>query len=1078
MSAFRNRAAENLGPDVPRTGIIPYFALNGVAANLLLAFLLISGILAFQNMVQEILPDSSLDTVQARVVYPGATPEEIEESVVQKIEEAVQSVEGVERIDATAQENQGVVNIELQRGTDTARALDEIKSEVDQIQTFPVDAEEPEVRELTTRQSVIRIAVYGDQDERTLKELAYRLEDALSALPEVSYVETSSIRAYEVSVEVSQAALRNYGLSLNDVARTVRQSSQDTPAGVIDTESETVRVRTIGQNYTQTDFEDIVLVSRANGATVRLGDVASIKDAFEDSDLVPRYNGQPVTFVEVFRTSDERVLDVAQAVYDYLEEDFAAAVPAGVSYSVWEDQSQYLDSRLGLLLKNGAIGLVLVLLALTLFLDLRLACWTAVGLFAVFAGALFVLQMIGASINMFSVFGFILAIGLVVDDAIVVGENVYAQREAGRSGSAAAILGTNRVLLPVIFAVLTTIAAFAPLFSISGVIGELLSDIPRVVTIVLLLSLIESLFILPNHLSSLPKPDIPPGNRVTRAFSRVQQFVDRRLKQFVDGPLDRALQFCMRMPLVAVAAAVALMILTFSLVPGGLLKVAFFPELEGDLVSVQIEMPAGTPVDQTRILTERIEAAGREAVAEIAAGRPEDAPELLEGIYTTVGGSVGQQGPEGQVETGGSNLATIQIKLLRAEDRDVSSKSLENLWRDKVGPTPEASSVIFSSSLFSIGEPVNVKLTHPNPDTLTRASERVMAELATFDGVFDIQSDEDAGLREIRLSLKPEARTLGVTLEDVASQVRAAFFGNEALRVQRGREDVRVYIRLPEDERNSIADVEAFRVRVPGGEVALRELADVRFDTAPSVIRREDGKRAVSVTADIDADVVTGQEITTQLDRKVMPEIVRDFPELKYHFGGEQEEQAKSFGDLGFAFLIAMLVIYTLLAIPFRSYLQPLIILSAVPFGIVGALLGHLILGIPVGVLSIFGIIGLSGVIVNDALVMLDFINEKRADGYAAVDAIVAGAKSRFRPIVLTSLTTFLGVAPITFETSIQAQFLIPMAASLGFGILFGTVLLMLLVPTLAIIEAKAQVRIARWRDERRARKEALQAGA
>ncbi|MDX1530726.1 MAG: efflux RND transporter permease subunit, partial [Rhodothermales bacterium] len=899
MDSHPNGASGAPPPEASRSGPVAYMARNGVAANLLMAFLLVGGLFAYTRIVQEVFPEYSLDTVQVTVAYPGATPEEVEESIVQKIEEAIESVEGVKEITATAAEGAGTVSAELKVGTDVARALDDVKSAVDQIQTFPDEAEEPDVRELTTRQSVIKIALYGDVPERSLKELAYRAEDELSALGAVSYVETSAIRDYEISVEVSQAALRAYGLSLTDVSRVVGASSLDLPAGSIETRAEEVRVRTLGQNYTQQDFEDLVLLSRADGTTIRLGDVATVRDGFEDNDLVTRYNGAPAAFVEVFRTSDERVLDVAEAVRTYLAEDLAPALPAGVDYAVWEDDSKVLRDRLGLLLKNAGIGLLLVLLALTLFLNLRLAFWTAIGIGIAFVGTVAVMYAFGVSINMFSLFGFILAIGIVVDDAIVVGENVYAERERGASGLAAAVRGAGRVATPVIFAVMTTVVAFTPLLTIGGTIGKILAGIPFVVITVLALSLVESLLILPSHLSHLPPPHQPPRRAIGRFFDRLQTGVDARLKRFIDGPLDRALHVATTMPVVVVAAGVGLIILAVALVPAGILRVQFFPAVEGDVVTASLEMPVGTPVAVTQDVAERIEAAGRAAAERIEADRPDDAPPYVEALYTLVGQQASGGGPGGGSRTTASNLAMVQFKLLPGEERDVSSRVFEQAWREALGPVPGARALSFASDLFSAGDPVSVELSHPDPNTLDAATAEVMDRLATFGGVFDIQSDQDAGLREIQLRLKPSARTLGVTLQDVAAQVRAAFFGDEALRVQRGREDVRVYVRLPEDERDAISDVERYRIRVPGGEVALGEVAAVSFGKAPSVIRRQEGRRVVTVTADVDPGVVTGQAVTQRLRGEILPAVQRDYPQLAYRFGGEQEEQSESFGDLG-----------------------------------------------------------------------------------------------------------------------------------------------------------------------------------
>ncbi|VVT20712.1 efflux RND transporter permease subunit [Erythrobacter sp. EC-HK427] len=1043
-----------------RGGVVAFMARNGVAANLLLIFMVVAGIVAYNSIPQEVFAESSLDTISVSVEYPGATPEEIEESIVQRVEEAVSAIEGVKEITSTAQEGRGTVNVELQLGTDMSDALDEVKSEVDQIQTFPVEAEEPNVRELTTRQIVMRIALYGDVSERSLKESAYALEDAIAGLDEVSYVETSAVRDYQVIADIPQDQLRALNLSLTDVARIVGASSLDSPAGSIDTAQEEVRVRTVGQNYNQQDFEDIVLLSAGDGAILRLGDVATVNDAFEDSDVVTTFNDAPMAFVDVYRTSDERVLDVADAVKTLLAEEHD--LPEGLSYAIWDDQSLLLEDRLSLLIDNAIIGLILVLTALTLFLDLRLAFWSAVGIGATFIGAIAILQLAGSSINMFSLFGFILALGLVVDDAVVVGENVYAERERGRSGLGAAIAGSQRVQLPVIFAVLTTITAFAPLWAVGGTIGKILADIPLVVVAVLSLSLVEALLVLPNHLSDLPAAGTQAKNAVTRFFERVQNAVDVRLKAFVNGPLDRALRFSVKMPFLVMSGAVALLIVFFAMIPAGIIKASFFPDIEADRVTARLEMPAGTTIERTAEVVERIEAAGDRALARFHDGEPSEAP-FLEGIFTSVGLQQQQGGPDGLRSTFSPALADVELGLVTSTERDLSAAELEEAWREELGEVPEARSLTIESSLLNVGDPVNVHISHPDNAVLQEASDRIVGDLQTIAGVFAVESDQEGGMREIELRLKPEARTLGVTLQDVAAQVRAAFFGAEAVRVQRGREDVRVYIRLPESERDSIADIERFRVRVPGGFTSVGAIADASFTEAPSVIRREEGRRIVTITGDVDDDVITSQEASLVLEETILPPILADYPGMRYSIGGEQEEQQESFGDLGAAFGIALIVIYALLAIPFKSYTQPLVIMAAIPFGLLGALIGHLLLGIPLGILSMFGIVALSGVIINGSLVLIDFLNENIERGMPPEEAMVDAAKTRFRPIMLTAITTFLGVAPITFETSVQAQFLIPMSASLGFGVLFGTALLMLVIPSLAIIHMRAKKRVAGW---------------
>ena len=1046
-----------------RNGLIAFMARNGVAANILMAVMVALGLFSYSSIGQEVFPETSLDTIGVSVAYRGATPQEVEESIVQRIEEAVAGIEDVKEITSTASEGSGSVNIEMEAGTDLARALDDVKSQVDQIDSFPVEAEEPNVRELTTRQVLMKIALYGDVSERTLKEAAYALEDAISGLPDVSYVETSAIRDYQISADISQDELRALGLSLTDVSNIVAASSLDSPAGSIDTDSEEVRVRTVGQNYDQQDFEDIVLLSTEGGAILRLGDVATVRDSFEDTDLIARFDDKPVAFVDVYRTSDERVLDVSAAVLKLLKEDYN--FPPGISHAIWDDDSELLNDRLTLLLSNAAIGLVLVLISLTLFLDLRLAFWTAMGIGATFIGAIFLLQYAGSSINMFSLFGFILALGLVVDDAVVVGENIYAERERGRSGVGAAIAGAQRVRVPVVFAVLTTITAFAPLLAVGGTIGKILADIPLVVLAVLFLSLVEALLVLPYHLSHLPAAGNAAKSRIALFFERVQKAVDTRFQAFVEGPLDRALQFTVRAPAIILSAALALLILFVAMLPAGIIKFSFFPDIEADLVTASLEMPAGTTIGRTADITRRIEDAGERAVQKLV-GEGADPGILVESTFTTIGLQQVSGGPDGLQETFRPSLSNIQISLSNSEERTISAVALEDAWREELGTVPEARTLTISSSLLSVGEPVNLQISHPDEAVLETVRTRLMGDLRQISGVFDIASDQDAGMREIALRLKPSARTLGVTLQDVASQVRAAFFGAEAVRVQRGREDVRVYVRLPEDERNAVADIERFQIRVPGGFAPVSSVANASFTDAPSQIRRKDGRRIVTVTADVDEDIVSGQEVNTLLVDEIMPPILADYPAMQYGFGGQQKEQQDSFGDLGAAFGLALIVIYGLLAIPFRSYTQPLIIMAAIPFGMIGALFGHLLLGIPLGILSMFGIVALSGVIINGALVLIDFLNENLQAGMTHNDAVIDAAKSRFRPIILTAITTFLGVAPITFETSIQAQFLIPMSASLGFGVLIGTALLILVIPALAIVHLRTVALIERLKSD------------
>jgi len=1034
-------------------GPIGYMARNPVAANLAMAFILLAGFLALARLPEEFVPEVSMDRVSVSVSYPGATPVEVEQSIIVKIEEAVQGIDGLKRVRATAVEGRGLLVAEVERGQDTRRFLDDVKARVDRIQTFPAGAERPEITEVTNRQSVIRIVLYGDVPERTLKELAYRAEDELSALPEVSFVEATGVRDYEISIEVPLQRLRALGLTLRDISSAVRSNSLALSAGSIDTRDEEVRIRTAGQKYTQQDFEELIVLSRADGTVVRLGNIAQVRDGFRDVNLYGRYGGQPAAYVEVFRTADEKVLRIADAVERHLEDEMIPSLPPGVRLDIWNNDGDTVRSRLRLLVENGLLGLALVLLALALFLELRLAFWVAIGIGVSFVGTFAVMAVLGVSINQLSLFGFILAIGIVVDDAIVVGENIYAERERG-AGVAASIRGARGIMSPVIFGVLTTVAAFCPLFFVQSILGRLFGEIPVIVISVLLFSLLESLLILPNHLSHARDSAASRPSRMAHLATRVRVGVDAALGRFVEGPLDRSLRFATHRPALVIVTGVAMVILSIAVVPAGIMEFDLLPSLEGDLVTASLEMPEGTPAHRTSRVVRNLEASGRRALNRLASGRGQDSGSILSAVNTTIGLPARQTGLGGAAteETNPqANIAAVELKLVSGDQRDITATELQDAWREEAGSLPGAKSLSISAEVLSLGYPVHVELSHPDPDRLTALADTLMTRLRGFAGITDVQVDQSRGLTEMQLDLLAEARTLGLTLDDLARQVRSAFFGDEALRVQRGREEVRVYVRLPEDQRDAITDVEEYLISTPaGGWVPLRQVASVRVANSPTTLRRKDGQRVVTVTADVSAGA--GDEVTSLLERSVLPQLARRNPGLAYSFGGERQEQAESLGALGGGFVLALVAIYALLAVPFGSYTKPLIIMAAIPFGIIGAMLGHLVLGLDISFLSLFGVVGLSGVLVNDSLVMIDFINERLRQGMPGREAIVAAAKARFRPIFLTSLTTFLGVAPLMFERSLQAQYLIPPAASLGFGIVVGTAILMMIVPALATV--------------------------
>ena len=1049
----------NNGNHQEPSGPIAYMAGNSVAANLLMWAIIAAGLVSLTGLERESWPVVPFYHIEVSMAYPGATPEEIEESIVVKIEDQVSGLDDVKAVKSVAAPGMASVRIQMDSGTDMAQALDDIESAVNRIQSFPARAERPQFREMTNRQSMMRLIVYGDVPERSLKELAYQIEDELTTLPSVSQVEVSGVRKYEISIEVPLHRLRALGLTLTDIANAIRRSSLNLSAGSIDTRESQVRVRTLGQNYDQQDFEEIVLLSDNDGTILRLGDIAEVRDGFQQTDLIVRHQNHPAVFVEIYRADGEQVMDVATTVREHLANEVIPSLPDGVAITLWNDESQDYEERADLLLKNGMLGLLLVLLALSLFLQLRLALWVAVGLAVSGIGALAVMLALDFAINTISLFSFVLAIGIIVDDAIVVAEHIHYERMRGTSGVVAAIRGVQRIRVPLTFAVLTSVAAFVPLLFIPGGIGEVWSALPVIVIAMLLISLVESLVVLPNHLSHLPGPEWEPTTALDRFFARIQNRVDVLLNRFVEGPLDRGLRFATNQPLVTMAGVLGLLVLSISLIPAGIIPTNFAGVVEGDFATATLEMPDGTTAQRTYEVAQELEEAGHRVIERLARDRPEGAPPLLSGVMVTVG-----QRP--RIQGGGlnpaatlnpeANIATIEFKLLGAQQRQLSTGEFVQAWREEVGVLPYVRGIIFSGEIIDFGNPVEAVLSHPDPEHLARIANSVIDGLRRVGGVFDIRSDHTPGIPEIQLELRPEARTLGLTLDALAGQARAAFFGAEAVRIQRGREEVRVYVRLPSAERESITDVEGYLLRTPSGaEVPLTSVASLNSGTSPPAIKRRDGQRVVTVTADVDPAVISGGEANAILVNSILADLTAANPDLTYMLGGEQQQQIESLDALNRGFAIAMLMIFALLAIPLRSYTKPFIIMAVIPFGFIGVILGHLVLGIAMSAQSFMGFFGLSGVVVNDSLVMIDFIDQKLREGTSARTAIIEGAKGRFRPIMLTSVTTFLGFTPLIFERAIQAQFLIPFAASLGFGILITTALLMMVVPALSTIHLR-----------------------
>jgi multidrug efflux pump subunit AcrB len=1036
--------------------LIEFFLDNKVAANLLAGFLVVAGIAAGGSLIVRLFPDVTLYAVNVTVPYPGATPEEVEESIVEPIEEQLEGLEGVRKVTAVAAENVANVIVELQDGADTAELTNDVRTQIGQITVFPEGAEEPQIAELEQDELIAQLILSGPVDPVDLKLLAQDIRTRLADSPAISRAEIGGVPEYLVDIAVSEAKLQSLGLSLPQLAQIVGSESLDLSAGEIEGQSRRFLVRTLGENEVGEEFEDVIIATSGSGTPLRLGDIATVQDGLSETPLAASLDGRQAVAVSIFRIGDEKVFDIIEAVKAELN-SLEGTLPPGVAVTLWQDESENLQSRIDLLIRNAFLGLGLVMVLLLLFLDIRIAFWVAVGVGISFVGALIPMAMTGIAISQLSLFGFILAIGIVVDDAIVVGENVYATHEKGEAtGREASRKGTLRVSSPVLFAVTTTIVAFLPLIFLPGVFGQFLGAIAAVVIFVLIMSLVESFFILPRHLSHLSDAE-PRRWSPRRVADPLRNRVARRLEGFSEKRLRPAIGKAVAHPAVTLMIATGLLIASFGLMASGIVKFVFFPAVEGNYVTAEVELAESASEQQTRAAAERIAAAAQRAAATVAEETGGDPERLIQGIFWTQGANLGSTGPGGVGASGGAaaNAAFVTVKIEDAATRDFTARSFEDAWRSEVGTIAGAQTLTFSADLTGAEAAVTLQVSAEDDTAAREVIAELRREIESIPGTLSVRDDRFRTTDEVQIRLLPQANAYGLTLREVAAQVRGAYFGVEAVRVQRDREEIEVRIRYTEEERSSLATIENQRIFVDGRAVPLSQVASVEIGDAPAIINREDGRRIYSLRADVDVSQVTGGEVTQRILGEVWPELQSEYPGVTVEPGGEQEEQARAQSALQRNFLIALFVIYTLLALSFGSYTQPLVVLIIIPFGLIGALAGHALLGLNLTLLSLFGIIGLAGVIINDSLLMVDYINEALASGKKAADAIIDSAVSRFRPILLTSLTTFLGVTPIILEQSVQAAFLVPTAVSLGFGILVGTALLSFVVPAAAMLHVR-----------------------
>lgn len=1029
--------------------LIAWWVDNPVAANLLMLLFLVGGLIALPQVRKEEFPNLEMDYIQIRVAYRGAAPEEVEEAVCVRIEEAIEGVEGIRKINTMAAEGFCQLMVQVHHDADKGKTLDDINARVQAIDTFPREAERPVINEVTVLTTVMELAVSGNTDERALKEFAERVREELVEDPRISQVAIRYARPYEISVEVPESALRRYGLSFDAVAEAIRAASIDVPGGLLKTQGGEVLLRTKGQRYSAAEFADVIVLKRADGTALRLGEIATIVDGFEDTDLRVRYDGNPALLMQVSRVGDEDTLEIAGAVKEYLERK-RPQLPEGMAIDISRDESQDLVDRLDALIGNAWSGLALVVLVLALFLRLRIALWVAVGMPVAMLGALAMFPLVGLSISSLSLMGFLLVLGIVVDDATVVGERVYAYQLQGLTPREAAIRGTAEVSVPVIFGVLTTQAAFLPIITLEGDMSSFFSAVGITVVLCLSFSLLESQLVLPSHLAR-QAPHAPGDARESR-FERFQDRIADALERFIETRYQPLMRSALHNRYVVSAVALAVMIAMGGLLASGRLVFQFFPSVEGDRLFASLTLPEGTPAEVTQRAAQRLEASAEVLRQRLDSGRDEE-PSAIEHIMASVGMRIGR----GSIEFSsgeGSNVAEVMIELQPHDRRGgMGSAEAVALWRELTGPIPDALELTFTAEAFSVGKPLDIQLRGRDVKQLGQAAAELREVLARYDGVFDVADTYRAGKQEMLLAIRPDAELLGLAQRDLGRQVRQAFYGEEAQRVQRGRDDVRVMVRYPERERVSLGDLENMRVRTAGGtEVPSAVVADTRLARGHSTITRIDGQRVVSVRGDVDREVTVPERVLSSLAQTEFPRLASKYPGISFALSGEAEERADAMDSLTGMTVLALLIIYALLAVPLHSYLQPLVIMSAIPFGVIGALLGHLITGTALMFFSLLGIVALSGVVVNASLVLVDYINQQRAAGVDVREAVLRAGSVRFRPILLTSATTFFGLAPLIATSDISTMMFVPLAISLAFGVLVATAITLVLVPALYLI--------------------------
>ena len=1018
-----------------RKGVIAWFARNPVAANLLMLVIICVGLGSAFSIQRAMFPAFEFDMIFVTVPYPGAAPEEVEQGVIMKVEEAINDLDGIKRVESDSLESMGRLMIEPQDGVPVNKLFSDIQNRIDGISTFPADAEEPIIQLPELLFPALTIQISGPLNERSMKALADEMRRELLTNVSISAANVVGARNYEIAVEISEQLLREYHLTLADVANTIAASSLDLPSGSVQTRNGDIMLRTLGQAYVQQDFENIVLKTWPDGTRLLLGDIATVEDGFEDAKGFARFNGQYSLGVNVFAMGKQDIIETADAAKAYITEK-QLTLPEGVTLDIWSDATYYLKERLRMMLKNLAIGALLVFITLALFLEIKLAFWVMLGIPISFLGALALINTphIDSSLNMISIFGFILVLGIVVDDAIIMGESAYSETERKGHSIDNVIEGIYRVSTPATFGVLTTIVAFTPTLFVQGVFAPMAAAAGWVVILCLVFSLVESKWILPAHLAHSK----PTNNRILLRVDRIQERINRRLRSFVEGPYRRLVSRCVRNRYVTLAIFLSLLIMAAGLLAGGVVRTVLSPHTTGEFFSVELRMANGSPEERTvEAVTHIIESLDR-------------VDQQYRRENNTDQGVVAYVSAFGFERTNGR----IDVELSKQDTRTMSNEEVLSRWREEVGRIHGADVLGFKSADGpNFGPNIAFDLKHSNFDTLRKAAEELEEKLRHYDGLSDIRNGASDTRAEFHINILPQGEAMGLSRYDLGSQVRHAFYGAEAQRIQRGIDEIRVMVRYPKADRENVSSLNNMYIRTPAGDEMPFETV-AKLETRQGLLKstRIDFQRAAEVTAEADIAIVEPAKVMSDIEKKLLPELIAKYPGLSWGISGMADEEKKMAVSMGIGFALALFGIYALLAVPTHSYLQPLIIMGVIPFGIIGAIIGHWTMGYDMSMMSVMGIVALSGVVVNDSLILVDFVNKSTAAGQDKTSAILDAGCYRFRAIMLTSATTFLGLGPMLLERSAQAQFMIPMALSLAFGIVFATVITLLLVPSLYMI--------------------------